>query len=48
MRNIEIRRYRGLADDVVGGVLTFLLELAVVVALGVATFAVAAIVLAIT
>jgi hypothetical protein len=46
MRNIEIRRYRGLIDDLVGGTLTFLLELSVVVGLGVIALGVASIVLA--
>ena len=46
MRNIEIRRYRGLIDDLVGGALTFLLEFTLVVSLGLVAFAVAAVVLA--
>lgn len=46
MRNVEIRRYRGLIDDLVGGALTFVLELGIVVSLGLIAFAVAAVVLA--
>ena len=45
MRKVEVRRYRGLIDDVIGGALTFLLELVVVVALALVAFLVAAIVL---
>ena len=47
MRNIEVRRYRGVIDDIVGGALTFLLELAIVIGLAVAALVVAAIVLAV-
>ena len=47
MRNVEIRRYRGIIDDIVGGALTFLLELGIVLGLGVLAFVIAAIVIAV-
>jgi hypothetical protein len=45
MRNIEVRRYRGLIDDLVGGALTFVLELGMVLSLGAVAFVIAALVL---
>ncbi len=47
MRDLEIRRRRGVIGDILGGALTFLLELAVVVSLGLVALVVAAIVLAV-
>jgi len=48
MRIIEIRRYRGLVDDVIGGTLTFVLELFIVLGLAAVAFVVALIVSAVT
>ena len=42
----EIRRHRGLVDDAIGGALTFVIELGIVLALAAAAVAIAAIVLA--
>lgn len=48
MRHDDVRRYRGVADDLVGGLLTFVLEFAVVLGLGGVAFLVAVLVLALT
>lgn len=47
MRNVEVRRYRGVIDDIVGGALTFLLELSIVLGLAGVALVVAAVVLAV-
>jgi hypothetical protein len=47
MSELEVRRYRGVVDDVIGGALTFLLELTVVLCLLAVALAVAAVVMAV-
>lgn len=48
MSDLEVRRYRGLIDDVLGGALTFLLEFGLVLGLVAVAFVIAAITLAVS
>lgn len=48
MSDLEVRRHRGLVDDVLGGALTFLLELGAVLGLVAVAFAIAAITIALS
>jgi hypothetical protein len=48
MSDFEVRRYRGIVDDVLGGALTFVLEFGVVLGLIAVAFLIAAVTLAIS
>jgi hypothetical protein len=48
MSDLEVRRYRGVIDDVLGGALTFLLEFGLVLGLVAVAFVIAAITLAVS
>ena len=48
MSDLEVRRYRGVIDDILGGALTFLLELVALLGLAATAFVIAAVVIAVT
>jgi hypothetical protein len=48
MSDLEVRRYRGIIDDVLGGALTFVLEIGVVLGLVAIAFLIAAVTLAVS